>query len=90
MSFVNQEGTLRIRNTGTSYLATFSSYVDYGGGPLEPRNFENTSELKTFLKDLNVADDLIQGHLNELSTKGETSITHMVLSDAELKKWGLA
>ena len=70
------------------YSITYAPY-DKGGGALPAREARSLSELKQFLSDIGCDVSTIERVLNDLNTTGRASLPNVVLSDEQLKRYGL-
>lgn len=70
------------------YSVTYAPY-DRRGGALPPYVVRGDSELRRFLQEIDVNEPAEDRAFAELNSSGRTSLHNVVLSDEQLKRYGL-
>ena|SRR6266851_8939781 len=92
---MQHEGTLHLLDFGPDpttgvnrYAVNYASYDSHGGAlPNVLRQGENG--LRAFLAELQIEGSKIERALNDLHEHGRAVIQHVVLSDEQIKRYGL-
>ncbi|PYN93286.1 MAG: hypothetical protein DMD91_30405 [Candidatus Rokuibacteriota bacterium] len=91
---MQREGFLHVLRLGDGlngegrYSITFAPY-DRGGGALPAREARSPSELREFLSEIGCDGTTIERVVSELQANRRTSMPNVVLSDEQLKRYGL-
>ena len=93
---MKHEGTLHVRRLGPDpatgedrYSITYAPY-DRRGGALPPYVARSDADLRGFLREIGVEESRIDTVSFEVKSSGRASLPNIVLSDEQLKRYGLA
>ena len=92
---MNRTGSLHVLRLDVSsvagdgrYSITYAPY-DRGGGALPAREAGSVSELRQFFTDIACDASTIERVVEDLKTSGRASLSNVVLSDEQLKRYTL-